>query len=130
MKYNETITKQILEYLKNGLTAKDACFAVGISEETFYTWKKEKPEFSELIERELATFKLTCIRAINDAKDWKAHAWWLERRYPKEFSPKHIDINIYEEPKDEGLTPEQEEQIERYLHPNYKCEKCGHRGDV
>lgn len=94
MKYNEDITQKILKYLKDELTAKDACSAASISEETFYTWKKEKPEFSESIERELATFKLTCIRAINDAKDWKARAWWLERRCPKEFSPRHIDITF------------------------------------
>ncbi|MCX6812608.1 MAG: helix-turn-helix domain-containing protein [Candidatus Berkelbacteria bacterium] len=127
MKYNETITKQILEYLKDGLTAKDACFAVGISEETFYTWKKEKPEFSESIERELMDFKITCLRTLRDANDWKASAWWLERKYPDEFSLKRVLDVKYEPAQNDELTPEQKEKFDEYFQITERaseCEKC------
>lgn len=115
MKYSKIITNKILECLKSGLTAKDACYFVGISEETYYKWKREKPEFSESIERELLEFKQVCLKSIMDSKDWKAHAWWLERRYPAEYSARHIIVNNINNRERTELSEEEEREIDEYL---------------
>lgn len=50
MKYNKRILKIIERNLVEGRNQKETCAAAGITEETFYKWKKQKGEFSELLE--------------------------------------------------------------------------------
>ncbi len=49
-KYTEELTKRIRQYLVDGLTVRDCCFGVGISEDTFCRWRREKPEFAKLVQ--------------------------------------------------------------------------------
>ena len=49
MKYSEEIVEALCKHLEKGSSIKSACAAVGISEETFHKWKREKSEFSESI---------------------------------------------------------------------------------
>jgi transposase-like protein len=52
MKYSATLTARICTLLATGEhTIADVCKQVGISEETFYSWKREKPEFSEALKK-------------------------------------------------------------------------------
>lgn len=90
MKYCEEMISEITGYIKQGSTAKDASAIAGISEETFYAWKKEKPEFSESLERAKIQYKNSLIKRIEKVseKNWRACAWLLERRFPDDFSPK------------------------------------------
>lgn len=117
MKYSKEIIEEISGYLEEGASAKDACDLAGISEETFYAWKKEKPEFSESVTKGKLKFKIGLIKTINEAgrKTWQASAWILEHRYPKEFSLKHLDNTEYEETNKDELTPEQREMVDRFL---------------
>lgn len=50
MKYNKRILKIIERNLVEGRNQKETCAIVGIAEDTFYNWKKDKKEFSELLE--------------------------------------------------------------------------------
>ena len=50
MKYNKRILKIIERNLVEGRNQKETCAAAGITEECFYRWKKEKSEFSKLLE--------------------------------------------------------------------------------
>ena len=54
MKYGKEITNKLCRHLKKGSSIKSACALVGISQETFYKWRKEKAEFSETIKRAMA----------------------------------------------------------------------------
>lgn len=49
-KYTPELTKRIRQYIADGLTVRDACYGVGISEDTFCRWRREKPEFAKLVQ--------------------------------------------------------------------------------
>lgn len=86
-KLTKNLHEEIVSYIEQGLTYKDVCFAVGIAESTFYDWKIEFAEFSEAIKKAEMKCKAERIATIFKAseKSWQAAAWWLERRYPKEY---------------------------------------------
>ena len=81
--------KIILDSIGSGLTQRDSAVLAGISEDTLSLWKRDNSEFSEQIRQKQIENKLRHINIINKAseKDWKASSWWLERKYPDEFSP-------------------------------------------
>ena len=49
-KYTPTLTERIKQYISDGLTVRDICYGVGISEDTFCRWRREKPEFAKLVQ--------------------------------------------------------------------------------
>lgn len=49
-KYTPELIKRIRQYISDGLTVRDACYGVGISEDTFCRWRREKPEFAKLVQ--------------------------------------------------------------------------------
>lgn len=49
-KYTPELVKRIKQYISDGLTVRDACYGVGISEDTFCRWRREKPEFAKLVQ--------------------------------------------------------------------------------
>lgn len=49
-KYTPELTKRVRQYIADGLTIRDACYGVGISEDTFCRWRREKPEFAKLVQ--------------------------------------------------------------------------------
>ncbi len=88
MKYSKETTEKICANLEAGYTQANAAILAGISEETFYKWKNEKPEFSESLKKALAAFEqenLDIIKAAR-AKTWMAAAWILERRFRDDYS--------------------------------------------
>jgi len=88
MKYNKKIVEEIVSYIKAGVPNKHAALAVGIGEETFYGWMREKAEFSESIKKAQSLAVARNVVTVQKAakKNWQAAAWWLERRYPEEFA--------------------------------------------
>lgn len=48
-KYNRTILKQIVTMTEDGHSIVEICAAVGIARETYFDWKKNKPDFSDKI---------------------------------------------------------------------------------
>lgn len=49
-KYCEEISMKIADFIREGLTIKDACYGVGISTDTFIRWRNRYPEFNKLIQ--------------------------------------------------------------------------------
>ncbi len=100
--------KTILEVISVGGTDKDAYTVAGISAETFYEWMKQ-PSFSEQVKHARAEGKVERLRRIKGHadKDWRADAWYLERRYPDEYA-QHLIIKATPSQaamfKAEGLT--------------------------
>lgn len=92
--------KQIFkEKLELGMTYKDVCAIAGVSFETFNTWRKKYPEFSDLVEgaeAKCAEVALKSVR-VGQLKDWRAGAWWLERRRPDEYKERK-EISTEEKP--------------------------------
>lgn len=90
MKYGKEITDQLVELIAGGMKREDSCDMIGINQDTFYAWLKDKrkPEFSEAIKKAEMACKQRNIARIQNAskKNWQAAAWWLERKYPEEFA--------------------------------------------
>lgn len=91
MKYSSEIASEICQYVQDGSTQRDSAIMSGISEETFYTWRKNKSEFSESLKKAHAEHKKTLLATITSAteKSWQAAAWILERRYKEDYALKH-----------------------------------------
>lgn len=90
MKLTKQVKQKVKECLELGMNYKDTCAVAGISFETFNTWRKKKPEFSELVTSAEAKCAETALKSVRvgQIKDWRAGAWWLERRRPEEYREK------------------------------------------
>lgn len=95
-KLTKELIERAVELKQQGLSNKDICIACDISQAAFYRWQQEDGEEKTELEIELieklkkaeAEFKgalLLNIAKQGEEKDWKAHAWLLERIYPGEF---------------------------------------------
>jgi hypothetical protein len=89
VKYSSAKTKEICQYLEEGLSREDAWTLVGIVKSTFYEWM-EKSDFSDSIKKAELKGKREHILNIKKAGEqhWTASAWFLERRYYEEFGNK------------------------------------------
>jgi transposase-like protein len=79
------LTKRICGLLAQGHTVSAVCGAVGISESSFYQWKRENSQFSEATTRAIGQSKIALSDKLRQADDWRAQAFLLERRWPTEF---------------------------------------------
>lgn len=102
VKYSSKLVDDICALVRAGNTHRDAAALNDISEDTFYEWKKKRPEFSEALKKAELQCKQRCIAVIQraaagraadkkkniTAKDpiWTAAAWWMERRYAHEYA--------------------------------------------
>ena len=96
-KFTKTTVSKILAGVRRGLPYHLAAAAAGISERTFYAWQRgEFPESADEALKQQFLQGLTrangeaadrLTRRIHDASvmDWRAAAWILERRYPKDY---------------------------------------------
>lgn len=126
-KYKQAVVKEILASIEEGLSQKDAAMLAGISEDTFYTWKKEKPEFSELLERAILKYKQKLIGYVNTSavKDGKLALEVLSRKWPQEFGKDgtpvpNIQVNNLETT---DISLEQAMRIEQKMRQGLKAER-------
>lgn len=98
-KLTDEIIQKICTVVAEGNYYKTAALSVGISEATFYNWKKRGEEvksgkyleFLELLKKAEAKSEAKYLGVIKDAANdgtWQASAWWLERRYPDRWGKK------------------------------------------
>ena len=91
---------KFLMWLSIGLTKKDAAEAAGFNEATIYVWQKDEfSSFSSRVSQAIDYSRRFAIAQIHKHanKDWKAAAWLLERKYPKEWGEvkkAQIDVNV------------------------------------
>ena len=90
--YTPERVKVIIEAIQLGGSDVDACEHGGIKQQTFYRWLNEKSEFREQVTRTRIVGKLLRIGRIKQhgEKDWRADAWYLERRWPEEYANSFI----------------------------------------
>ena len=103
-KLNPELTKQICEYIKQGLYLKDACALCDISHQTYYNWldradmgEKLYIEFVEATKRAEAEDKAARI-ADAQVKAVKRNSWeenwrYLEARYPQQYAKHEVIHN-------------------------------------
>ena len=100
-KYTAILAHQICEHVSKGIPMRQAAQALGISESTFHRWRRDKEEFSEMIEQAIGVSESRLITEISVNEDWRAKAWILERSFPDRWSKREqIDMNVS---KSEGL---------------------------
>jgi hypothetical protein len=80
--------KIIMETIRSGATQRDASALAGISEDTLSRWKREDGDFAEQMRQKEIEFKMENVKIIRKAaeKSWQAAAWFLERKYPNEYT--------------------------------------------
>ena len=92
-KYTPEIARLIAQLIGGGATQRDACGAVGISEDTLGRWRKRYADFAASIEKAEAIKRAEMIRVVTDAAKggtWQAAAWYLERRDPDNWGRKDV----------------------------------------
>lgn len=119
LKLNDEVIKDLCNYISNGLTNKDACAICGIPEETFYSWLRDaengtgnkshlqiKIKLAQSLKKAEANFKAFHLTKImkSSNEDWKASAWMLERKFPKEYAK--VDRNAVVLSTDNGMLPQ------------------------
>ena len=77
-KYNRTILKQILTMTEEGHSIVEICMAVGINKDTYFDWKKNKPDFSDKIK-------------AAEAKKWELRRTSLEPALKKLIEGYEVD---------------------------------------
>lgn len=93
-KLTRELIKEAAKLISGGLTNRDACAVLGVSETAFYRWLQEPREGLEVelwdgLEKAKATRKAFMLQSITTAArngTWQAAAWYLERVYPTEYA--------------------------------------------
>lgn len=117
MKKNK-FQKQFLDELRKVPIVQVACEKTGLSRNSVYRWRNDDVEFRKAMEESIAEGEelvndmsegqlLTLIKE----KNWSAISFWLRKRNPK-FKDR-IEVEVA--PKQEELTPEQEETVREAL---------------
>lgn len=98
-KLTDEMREEIRQKLELGFNYKDVCMAVGISFETFNTWRKNFPDFSDLVDKANMKVKEISLKSIRmgEIRDWRAGAWRLERRWPDEYKEKK-EVEVKDKP--------------------------------
>src|SRR4030095_12581780 len=75
--------------VRAGIPLTLAAEAIGVSRQTLYSWKDSHPYIADIWTRAEAQHAVDAVRQITGAAgegDWRAAAWWLERRRGEEFT--------------------------------------------
>jgi len=88
-KLTEDTVKKLESVFNLDVTVTTACAYAGISRETYYSWLKENPEFSDRMAKAQEYARIAAGNVVMNAivrdKDVATARWWLEKRYPEEF---------------------------------------------
>jgi hypothetical protein len=104
-KYNDDVSKRIANAISVGATKRLAAAMGGINITTLLDWEQGKGgipksafrEFRQRLdeaEAHAAMRKLARIENAGREGDWRADAWWLERRLPDEYGKSVADIRF------------------------------------
>lgn len=96
LKYTEERGRQIAKAIRMGATYELAAAYAGVSADSLTRWRDKIPAFAEeltLAEGAAAIGWLVKIETAA-AKDWRAAAWKLERRYPEAYGRQVLDQRL------------------------------------
>lgn len=78
--------RNILAAIARGASLTMAADAAGIGRTAFYHWRREDEQFEQGIKKARNACALERLDKITQADQWQAHAWWLERQFPEDFT--------------------------------------------
>jgi Bacteriophage Sf6, terminase small subunit-like len=81
---------RICTLLAQGRTIKTVCEAVGIAERTYFDWCEKHLHFSQATTCAIGKSKIALVNNLRRSDDWRASAFLLERRFPREFG--RVDV--------------------------------------
>jgi len=92
----ELVVPVLLNYIREGNSFKDSCALAGVSLRRFQEWKKADAALSASLKKAEMDCKRWHIQNIrNHAKeDWKASAWFLERKYKSEWGKEQPEVKV------------------------------------
>lgn len=101
-KRNSLALKRILKTAESGLPLHFCAQAGNITSETLLRWRKQDPQFDQLLQTaRLKAVEQRWKRIEKAAKgtaqhppDWKADAWSLERTYPQFFGRPDLQLSV------------------------------------
>lgn len=104
-KFTPERIRKIIKALKEGSPHETAAALAGIGKTAFYEWLKkgekaktgEYRAFYDKVKEAEAYAEAERVRRINKAGregDWKADAWYLERRYPDKWGRRVISADL------------------------------------
>jgi hypothetical protein len=78
---------RVCELVRQGVPLWRAAQVLGIGRRTVYDWRERSAEFAEDYAGAQAAFLGRCEQVVANAAltDWRAAAWFLERRSPEEW---------------------------------------------
>jgi transposase len=107
-KLNEEITNQICGAIVQGATLESAAASASVSVRSVTRWLQKGREedaeelyanFAAEVEEATNRSELSRVVKILQADDWRAHAWWLARRFPERWSEKRsIEVSTNDRP--------------------------------
>ncbi|MAA78563.1 MAG: hypothetical protein CL916_04830 [Deltaproteobacteria bacterium] len=71
--------------LSRGVSVVEACETLDVPRSTFYRHLNSDPTFKHQVERAKTLVSIELFQIIRDAKEWRAAAWLLEKRFPTEY---------------------------------------------
>lgn len=122
-KLDDVLQGKLVARIRAGAFAEQAARACGIAPSTFYAWqargraaiasgtkaKAEQPFVSlvEALDEALADAEIHATTVLRAAMgdDWRAAAWYLERRHPKRWSRKAAEAQLDEGAGDVDAPP-------------------------
>lgn len=102
--------------ISRGYSVRHACQMSGHDYENVLDYLNDKnpyfkPDLWKLFQKARGVAQARHVEALNSATDWHAHAFWLERRVPREYAPPRAGLPLEEEGQAERkalirMTPE------------------------
>ena len=76
-----------LDALRQGASREAAAAAAGIDRTTAWRWAQDDPALAAEVEQACGQAEVMMTQRVFDAapSDWRAAAWWLERRRPETY---------------------------------------------
>lgn len=118
-KLTEELSKEAIRLVRSGASNADVIAWLGVADSTFYRWIQQpktsaEHKLSEGMKKAETERKLWHLQRIHKAAedgDWKASAWYLERRYPREYArtQRTIEMSRGSEIEDDALSKSLEE---------------------
>src|SRR6516165_1966888 len=92
----EPVVTALLRTIETGLPYTLCCRLVGISYDSFMTWKREDPAFNQEVEAAAAKAAARLLSKIERqaSNNFAAAAWILERRFPELFSRPEVQLSV------------------------------------
>jgi hypothetical protein len=92
-KYTPQRAERVLQAIHSGCTRAAAASHAGIDETTLYRWVGRYASFASDLRAREDEVEIRAVATVQQAwrDDWRAAAWWLERRRPEAYGRRFFE---------------------------------------